>query len=64
MNTDLVNQLNITNLNGQLMGGSINLAGRVGWDEQVTWDLKGRADRLNPDNKILPQAVRDFLPPL
>lgn len=63
MNTDLVNQLNITNLNGQLMGGSINLAGRVGWDEQVTWDLKGRADRLNPDNKILPQAVRDFLPP-
>lgn len=63
MNTDLTHQLNISNLNGQLMGGSVNLAGLVNWHEQVTWDVKGRMERLNPDNKVLPQAVRDFLPP-
>ncbi|MGG6831043.1 UNVERIFIED_CONTAM: hypothetical protein MX611_12955, partial [Staphylococcus haemolyticus] len=42
MYTDLVNQLNITDLNGQLMKGSVSLAGTVGWADRVDWDLTGR----------------------
>ena len=63
MNTDLVNQLNISNLNGQLMGGAINVAGLVSWQDHVHWDVKGRLDKISPKDKIIPQVVRDFLPP-
>jgi translocation and assembly module TamB len=63
MHTDLVNQLNITDFNGQLMKGSVSLAGMVGWHDQVTWDVSGRVNRLNPKDKVIPQVVQDFLPP-
>ena len=63
MNTDLVNQLNISNLNGQLMSGAVNLAGLVSWKDHVNWDVKGRLDRISPKDEIIPQIVRDFLPP-
>ena len=60
--TDLVNQLNISNLNGQLMNGALNLAGVVGWKDKVTWDVQGRLDKINPKDKVIPQVVQDFLP--
>lgn len=62
LNTDLVNQLNIEKFDGQLLGGNINLAGLVSWKDDVHWDIKGRLDRLNPKDEIIPQVVRDFLP--
>lgn len=61
--TDLVNQIDITNLNGQIMKGAVNAAGVVSWKEMVTWDLKGRLDKINPKEKVIPQVVQDFLPP-
>ncbi|MCH7336767.1 translocation/assembly module TamB domain-containing protein [Acinetobacter sp. NIPH 2699] len=63
METDLKNQLNIQDFNGQLMDGSVGLKGFVNWNEQVSWDIKGRLDRLNPKDKTLPQVAQDFLPP-
>ena len=63
MSTDLIHQLNIQNFNGQLMGGAVNLAGLVSWEDHVHWDVKGRLDRISPTDKIIPQVVRDFLPP-
>lgn len=63
MSTDLLHQLNITNMSGQLMGGAINLGGMVNWQDHVHWDIKGRLDRISPKDKIIPQAIRDFLPP-
>lgn len=60
--TDLTNQLNINNLNGQLMGGALNLAGLVSWKDHVHWDVQGRLDRINPKDKIIPQVIQDFLP--
>ena len=63
MFTDLVQQLDITNLNGQLMNGAVNLAGIVGWKDHVTWDVNGRLDKINPKDKLIPQAIQDFLPP-
>ncbi len=62
MSTDLVNQLDITNLNGQVMGGAVNLGGVVSWKDQVTWDVSGRLDKINPKHKLIPQVVQDFLP--
>ncbi len=62
MHTDLTNQLDITDFNGQVMDGSVSLAGVVGWNERVTWDIQGRMDRLNPKDKVIPQVVQDFLP--
>lgn len=61
--TDLVNQLNITNINGQVMNGAVNAAGVVSWKDIVTWDIKGRLDKINPKDKAIPQVVQDFLPP-
>lgn len=63
MDTDLVNQLNIRDFNGQLMGGSVALAGLVNWHDHVSWDIKGRLNRLNPKDKTVPQVAQDFLPP-
>ncbi|WOE42849.1 translocation/assembly module TamB domain-containing protein [Acinetobacter chinensis] len=63
MDTDLVNQLNISSLNGQLMKGSVNLSGQVGWNEKIHWDIKGRMDGIDPKDKLIPQVVQDFLPP-
>ena len=62
MYTDLVHQLNISNLNAQLMQGAANLAGIVSWDQKVSWDLTGRLDKINPRDPIIPQVVKDFLP--
>ncbi|OTG83036.1 translocation/assembly module TamB domain-containing protein [Acinetobacter sp. ANC 4648] len=61
--TDLIHQLNINQLNGQLMGGAVDIAGLVSWQEHIHWDLNGRLDRISPKDKIIPQVVRDFLPP-
>ncbi|OTG66064.1 translocation/assembly module TamB domain-containing protein [Acinetobacter silvestris] len=61
--TDLIHQLDIGQLNGQLMGGSVNIAGLVSWQDHVHWDLNGRLDRISPKDKIIPQVIRDFLPP-
>ncbi|MDY6460674.1 translocation/assembly module TamB domain-containing protein [Acinetobacter faecalis] len=63
MHTDLVNQLNIENVNGQLLDGAVNVAGVVSWKDHVTWDMKGRLDNIKPTDKIIPEVVRDFLPP-
>lgn len=63
METDLRNQLNIQDFNGQVMNGSVSLKGIVSWKDHVVWDIKGRLDRLNPKNKIIPQVAQDFLPP-
>ena len=63
METDLKNQLNIQDFNGQLMGGSVALKGFVNWHEHVSWDIKGRLDRLNPKDKTVPKIAQDFLPP-
>lgn len=63
MYTDLVNQLNITNLNGQVMKGAVNVSGVLGWNDQVTWDMQGRLDKINPKDPLIPQVVQDFLPP-
>ncbi len=62
MHTDLVNQLDITNLNGQVMGGAVNVGGVVSWQDHVHWDLQGRLDKINPKHKLIPQVVQDFLP--
>lgn len=62
MHTDLINQLDITDFNGQLMKGALSLAGVVSWHDQVTWDIQGRMDRIDPKDKIIPQVVKDFLP--
>ncbi|MFM6957383.1 MAG: translocation/assembly module TamB domain-containing protein [Acinetobacter sp.] len=63
MDTDLKNQLNIQDFNGQLMGGSVALKGLVNWHKHVSWDIKGRLDRLNPKDKTVPKIAQDFLPP-
>ncbi|OTG71666.1 hypothetical protein B9T23_15390 [Acinetobacter terrae] len=63
MHTDLVHQLDITNLNGQLMSGAVNVAGVVSWKDHVTWDMNGRLDKISPKDKLIPQVVKDFLPP-
>ncbi|OTG77678.1 hypothetical protein B9T33_15160 [Acinetobacter sp. ANC 5054] len=62
MHTDLINQLDITNLNGQVMNGAVNLAGMVSWQDHVHWDVKGRLDKINPKDKLIPQVIQDFLP--
>ncbi|MDN5512384.1 translocation/assembly module TamB domain-containing protein [Acinetobacter sp.] len=63
MHTDLVHQLDISNLNGQLMNGAVNVAGVVSWKDHVTWDMNGRVDKINPKDKLIPQIIQDFLPP-
>ncbi|NAR59970.1 translocation/assembly module TamB domain-containing protein [Acinetobacter haemolyticus] len=63
METDLTDQLNIQDFNGQLMGGAVSLKGLVNWKDHVSWDLKGRLDRLNAKDETLPQIAQDFLPP-
>lgn len=63
MDTDLTHQLNIREFNGQLMGGAVSLLGFVNWHDHVSWDVKGRLDRLDPKDKTVPQIAQDFLPP-
>jgi len=63
MHTDLVHQLDISNLNGQLMKGAVNVAGVVSWKDHVSWDMNGRVDKINPKDKLIPQVIQDFLPP-
>ena len=63
MHTDLVNQLDIEHFNGQLLDGAVNLAGVVSWKDHVTWDVNGRLDKIKPTDKIIPEVVREFLPP-
>jgi translocation and assembly module TamB len=62
MYTDFVDGLTIHDLTGQVMKGVLNLAGRVDWSEDVSWNAKGRLDGINPQDKLIPQVVKDFLP--
>ncbi len=62
MHTDLVHQLDISNLNAQLMKGAVNVAGVLSWKDHVTWDMNGRIDKINPKDKLVPQIIQDFLP--
>lgn len=63
LSTDLIEKLNIQQFNGQLMGGSINLSGMLAWKDFVHWDIKGRLDRINPKDNLIPEVAREFLPP-
>lgn len=63
MYTDLINQLNIENLNGEILDGGVNISGIVSWKDHVTWDMTGHLDQIKPTDKIIPEVVRDFLPP-
>ena len=63
MHTDLVHQLNIDQFKGQVMNGTVDAKGVVSWEKHVHWDVKGRLNQINPKDKIIPQVVRDFLPP-
>ncbi|OTG88309.1 hypothetical protein B9T31_01980 [Acinetobacter sp. ANC 4558] len=62
MHTDYIHQLDIKNFNGQLMQGSINLAGIVDWEKSVHWNLEGRLDHLDANDPIIPTIVKEFLP--
>ena len=62
MNTDL-KKLNIEDFVGSLMDGQVELAGVVGWQDGVSWDLGGRLNGINPNHDVIPPAVRDLLPP-
>ncbi len=63
MHTDYVRQLDVQSLTGQVMSGTVKLAGILGWKDAVTWKANGRIERLNPKDKIIPQVIRDFMPP-
>ncbi|AOA58536.1 translocation/assembly module TamB domain-containing protein [Acinetobacter larvae] len=62
MHTDLVNKLVIDRFDGQLMQGAVDLKGEVNWAKTVNWDIKGRLNRLNAKDPVIPAAVADFLP--
>ena len=63
METDLVNQLDIQDFRGQLLHGTVALTGLVNWHDDVSWDIKGNLDHLDPKDKYVPQVAQDFLPP-
>ena len=63
MHTDYVRQLEIKQLSGKVMSGTVKATGVVGWKDQVTWKASGRLDKINPKDKVIPLAIRDFLPP-
>ena len=63
MYTDFVTGLDIQNLNGQAMEGAVNIAGRVDWENDVTWDMTARIENIDPKNERIPLVVQDFLPP-
>lgn len=63
MHTDLAHQLNIDQFNGQVMNGTVNAKGLVSWEKHVHWDVQGRLSKINPKDKLIPQVVKDFLPP-
>ncbi len=62
MHTDL-KQLNIEDFVGSLMSGQVELAGLVGWQDGVNWDLNGRLNGINPKDEVIPASIREFLPP-
>ena len=55
-------QLDIQRLTAQLMGGNLDVGGVVNWQNQVSWDVKGRLNDLDREQEVIPEAVRDFLP--
>ena len=63
MSTDFVNELNIQQLTADVLDGTAQLAGRVGWKDQVTWAAKGTVAGLNRQHALIPEAIREFLPP-
>ena len=63
MHTDLIHQLNIDQFNGQVMKGTVTAKGLVSWQKHVHWDVQGRLNKIDPNDKLIPQVVKDFLPP-
>ncbi|MEB3754769.1 translocation/assembly module TamB domain-containing protein [Acinetobacter sp. MD2(2019)] len=62
MYTDYVHQLNLTQLTGQVLQGALNATGVVNWEKAVYWDVHGNMKGMQPNDKTLPQTVKDFLP--
>jgi translocation and assembly module TamB len=62
MHTDFVTGLDIKNLNGQIMEGAVNVAGRVDWEKDVNWDMTGRIEKIDPKHERIPLVIQDFLP--
>lgn len=56
--------LDIQALNARLMGGSLQTQGFVNWQNKLSWDITGRANSLNAKDPTVPEAVRDYLPPV
>ncbi len=40
---------NLESLHGDVLDGVIELAGKVGWDEKLTWDIKLDGQNINPE---------------
>ncbi|OUY07085.1 translocation/assembly module TamB domain-containing protein [Acinetobacter populi] len=62
LNTDL-KQMNIEKFVGSLMNGQLDLSGHLNWENGLVWDIKGRAQGLNPKDKNIPEEIQGFLPP-
>lgn len=60
--TNYTEYLDLHKFDGQLLDGQVNFAGRVSWKDDVNWNIKGKLSQLQPTDKLIPQAVRDFLP--
>lgn len=56
--------LDIRALNGHLMDGTLQTQGMVSWQNDVHWDISGRANGLNSQHPSVPQAIRAYLPPI
>ena len=56
--------LDIRALNGRLMDGTLQTQGMVSWQNHVHWDITGRANGLNSQDKTVPEAIRGYLPPV
>jgi translocation and assembly module TamB len=51
-------QLLVEQLNGQLLGGELNIEGDVAWSPEVTWDLAARARDIQPGSILAdPSAI-------
>lgn len=56
--------LDIRALNGRLMDGTLQTQGTVSWQNQVHWNITGRANGLNSQDATVPEAIRGYLPPV
>lgn len=56
--------LDIRALNGRLMDGTLQTQGMLSWQDQVHWNITGRANGLNSQDNTVPEAIRGYLPPV